>query len=144
METLWRGTHLAHRLHLGCSRLCGVASGPCCSAEHSAISLLKLGNPLFVLKLLFFFPSAQHERNILILYKAKGDITEREGGWKQSLLSAEADLFCSVFCLDLMLSWLFPATRQGMKYGNAFPAFGQVSQSVLGVTFPCLFSSLCN
>lgn len=31
----------------------------------------------------------------------------------------------SVFCLDLMVSWLFPATRQGRRDGNMFPAFGQ-------------------
>lgn len=80
----------------------------------------------------------------LILYKAKGDITERERGWKVSLLSAWTDLFCTVFSDSyLMVSWLFPATKQGRREGNMFPAFGQeCPRASQAWPRPCLFCFL--
>lgn len=102
----------------GQTHQCGL--GPCCSADSSAIHRLKFRNPLI------FSQPNMREILFLILYKAKGDITEGERGWKVSLLSAWTDLFCTVFsALCLMVSWLFTATRQGRRDGNMFPAFGQ-------------------
>lgn len=62
----------------------------------------------------------------LILYKAKGDITEREGRLERvTALCLERFVLHCIFCLDLIVSWLFPATRQGRRDGNMFPVFGQ-------------------
>lgn len=49
---------------------------------------------------MFFSQPNMREILFLILYKAKGDIRERERGWKESLLSAWTDLFCTVFFLS--------------------------------------------
>lgn len=61
----------------------------------------------------------------LILYKAKGDIRERERLEGVTVLYVDRFVLHSVFCLDLMVSWLFPATKQGRRDRNMFPAFGQ-------------------
>lgn len=75
------------------------------------------------------------ERLFLILYKAKWDIAEREGSWKELVLSAWTDLFRAVFSsFDLIAGWLFPAARQGRRDENMFPAFGHKCPSVPGMT----------